>query len=117
MGFRRTTVVVTSAARTETGNSGALAIDNRDEAEDLHLTVDVTAVTGAVPTLNLKVQWSADGGTTWADPDPADSFAEITAAKVVSESYTIKSPHYRVVWTLAGTTPSFTFSVREYVTA
>lgn len=108
-------VVLASAARTASGNSGSLAIREASD-RSLHLLLSVTAIAGVGPTLDVSVEWSMDGGTTFAPSDPVDSFAQITVAKSVTETFTIKAPHYRVVYALAGTTPSFTFSVAEYAT-
>jgi hypothetical protein len=106
-------VVVASAARTASGNSGSLAV--REESDDrLSLLLSVTAVAGTGPTLDVSVEWSHDGGVTFAAADPPDSFAQVIATGNKIESYTIKAAHYRVVWTLGGTAPSFTFSVSEY---
>lgn len=110
-----TRVVLASAARTASGNSGGLAIREASD-RSLHLLLSVTAVGGVTPTLDVSVEWSMDGGVTFAASDPVDSFAQIIAAKNVVETYTLKAPHYRVVYAIAGTTPSFTFSVVEYAT-
>lgn len=104
--------VVASAARTSSGNSGKLTPSW--PAQQLQLFVDVTAVSGT-PTLDLAVEWSPDGGSTWFPGDPADSFTQITAAKNVVERFAVKAPDYRIVWTIAGTTPSFTFAIDEYL--
>lgn len=114
MAFDAPRVVVASAARTTTGNSGALALGS--QARSLNLLVDVSAVSGGTPSLTLSAEWSQDGGTTWAAADTADAFTAITAAAVRVKRVDVKAPHYRVVWTITGTTPSFTFSVREYLT-
>lgn len=108
-------VVLASEARTTSGNSGSLAVREATDTT-LHLLVSVTAVAGVTPTLDVSVEWSMDGGTTFAASDPVDSFASITRAINVTETYTIKAPHYRVVFAIGGTTPSFTFSVAEYAT-
>jgi hypothetical protein len=117
MGVYSQRVVVTSAARTTTGNSGALTVGgdtNFGSPEWVVLAVDVTAASGTTPTLDLTVQWSLDGGTTWATTDGTpDAFAQITAAATRVKRFPALSGTYRVVWTIAGTTPSFTFSVRE----
>lgn len=108
-------VLLASAARTATGNTGTIAVREATD-QSLHLLLSVTAVAGTAPTLDVSVEWSMDGGTTFAASDPVDSFAQITAAKNVSETYTIKAPHYRVVYAIGGTAPSFTFSLAEYAT-
>lgn len=97
-----------SSAKTATGNTSSLACEVCDE---LAVWVNVSAVSGTTPTLDLSVQWSQDGGTTWADGEPADSFTQITGPKVVTKRVARKGDHYRVRWVIAGTTPSFTFTV------
>ena len=104
--------VVTSAARTAASNSGPVAIQS-DTHDDLNLTVDVTAVSGTGPTLDVSVEWSNDG-TNFGVSDAPDTFAQITTTKRVVDSFNIKGPFYRVVWTVGGTTPSFTFAVTEF---
>lgn len=106
--------VVVSAARTTTAESAA--INTNQPAGRLNLLADVTAASGTTPTLDLSVQWSHDAGTTWADADAADSFTQLTAAAVKVKQFNVKAPTYRVKWTIAGATPSFTFSIREYLT-
>lgn len=104
---------VASAARTTNGNSAAL--DPGEQGNMLNLVVSVTAASGTTPSLALSVEWSVDG-TVWATPETADTFTAITAAVNRVKSFTRKAPLYRVVWAITGTTPSFTFSIDEYVT-
>lgn len=108
----RVGTVVPSATRTATGVSSAISL--AVEGDSLSLLADVTAVSGVGPTLDLTVEWSHDG-TSWAVAEPADSFAQITAAKTVAKTFTVKGPMYRVRWAIGGTTPSFTFSVAQYL--
>lgn len=108
MGRNFTTVA--SAARTATGTSGAL---DAPEGFDLCLSVAVTAVSGTTPTLDLTVEWSSDGGTTWYVADTSDAFTQFTAAANRVKRFTVKGSEYRLRWTIGGTTPSFTFSVTE----
>lgn len=104
--------VVTSAARTTTGQSSAIECDRGERA---CVVLDVTAQSGTTPTLDVSVEWSADG-TTWAVGDPADAFTQIAAATgTKAKSFTVKAPFYRLKWTIAGTTPSYTFSIRDFV--
>lgn len=100
-----------SSAKTTTGNGTNVigAIGGR-----MAIFIDCTAASGTTPTLDLKLQWSHDG-TNFADAEPADSFTQITAAKKTVKVFDWKAPIYRLVWTIAGTTPSFTFSARAYV--
>lgn len=115
MGFTAREVVA-SAARTTTGTSAALVASGPSgptTARRLSLLADVTAVSGTTPSLTLSVEWSHDG-TAFAAADPADTFTAITAAGRAVKKFDVKGPHYRVVWTISGTTPSFTFAVSAY---
>lgn len=94
-----------SGAETTTGNSGAKGV----VGPSIGIAVDVSAVSGTSPTLDLKVEWSPDG-TNFGDEDSAaETFTQITAAKTTAKRFTTKAPFYRLVWTIGGTTPSFTF--------
>ena len=101
------TNAVASAARTTTGNSTALYLG---QANTLSLLLDVTAASGTTPNLVLSVEWSHDGSTFFSG-DPVDVFTAVTAAAKKVKSFTAKAPYFRVVWTITGTTPSFTFAV------
>jgi xanthine dehydrogenase molybdopterin-binding subunit B len=109
--------VVASAARTTTGNSGLLTIGGSaqtgGESPYLNLLVNITAV-GGTPNLVLSVEWTMDG-TNFATVDTtADAFAALTAVAARVKQFLVKAPQYRIVWTITGTTPSFTFTVHEY---
>lgn len=115
MGAFTPQVVVPSAARTATGQSAALGIGGvapSGQADTVALAVDVTAVSGTTPSMTVSVEWSFDG-TSFFVADVADAFTAITAAKKVVRLFDVKASLYRVVWTISGTTPSFTFSVTE----
>jgi len=113
--YAEPSLVVPSAARTTTGNSGQL--NPSGDGETINLLVNVTAVSGTTPNLVLSVEWSSDG-TNFATPDgAADAFAAITTTATKVKQVERKGKFYRVVWTITGTTPSFTFTVHEYMTA
>lgn len=103
--------IVPSAARTTDGNSGLFGVDERD----LHVFVDVTAVSGTSPTLDLEIEWSHDGST-FGGAETPDTLAQITAVTAVVKSFPVKAPSYRLKWTVGGSAPSFTFSAHEYTT-
>lgn len=100
---------VPSAARTATGNSGAIAV----QAGNLGIGLNVTAVSGTTPSMTVTVEWSYDG-TNFGVGETTDSFAAITAAKVTNRLVPVRAPYYRLVWTITGTTPSFTFTATTY---
>lgn len=115
--------VVASAARTTSGNSGALVTPQVNDAGQLSapralcLQVATTAASGTTPTLAIAVEWSFDG-TTFAPSDPADTLTQITgtANGNLAKSFSVKGLYYRIVWTIGGTTPSFTFSIDDLAT-
>lgn len=113
MAYEDPSTVVAALARTATGQSGAISVG---KADALALLVNVTAVSGTTPSMTISIEWSHDGGTTWAQGDPADQMTAITAAAVKAKQFNVKAPVYRVVWTITGTTPSFTFAVSQYAT-
>lgn len=101
-----------AGARTTSGNSGAIPTG---KGLNLHVLVAVTAVSGTTPSATFTVEWSHDG-TTFAPNGTSDAFAAITAAGNVSQTFPVRAPFFRLVWTITGTTPSFTFSASRYVT-
>jgi hypothetical protein len=105
---------LSSAARTTAGTQTLSAV--RDAGTQLHVMLDVTAVTGTSPTLDVEVQWSHDG-TRWASVEPAaDAFSQIVSARTVVRSFPVRAPLARLSWTVGGTSPSFTFGIRTYTT-
>lgn len=108
-----------TGAKTATGNG---ATQTNYNAVGATVVFNIGAVTGTTPTLVLKLQGSADGGTTWYDI-PGASTASLTASGVtVLQLYPGLTPvanaalsaplprTWRVVWTIGGTTPSFTIT-------
>lgn len=105
---RISSTVLASAARTETGQSTQFDVG---EGDTIALLVDVTAVSGTSPSLTVNVEWT-DDGSTWFVSDPADAFTAITAADKKAKVFTVKGTAARLNYTISGTTPSLTFSVR-----
>lgn len=107
--------LVASAARTTSGNSGPIPASGRGDVhvEQLHLLLNVTAVAGTSPTLNVTLEWSHDDGASFHAANPPDSFAEKTGVGSEILPVDVKGDTYRLVWTIAGTGPSFTFGVTE----
>jgi hypothetical protein len=114
--------VDTSSARTATGN-GTAAV-NYAGHKNLTVWINVTAVSGTTPTCVFKLQWSPDNGTTWIDWDTTNlqttSITAVTTALLkvgVNATTTANASkqdflprQIRLVWTIGGTTPSFTFA-------
>lgn len=110
----KTSTLHASAARTATGVGSAVCGFERYEKFTCQLVV--SAASGTSPTLDVVVQHSIDGGTTWFT---LLTFTQKTAAgnelKTESEVDAATAEVYgdclRVSYTIGGTTPSFTFSV------
>lgn len=95
-----------SAARTVTGNSGVLT--GYDGASTLRVQLDVTASAGTAPTLDVVVQDTLDG----TNFNTIGTFTQkTTIGREVINITTPFASRLRVLWTIGGTTPSFTFSV------
>lgn len=103
---RKSCSILTSAARTATGNSGAIGVGGNDEVA---VMVDVTAVSGTTPSMTVSVEWSHDN-VSWFSADPADSFTAITAAAKKVKLFGVKGLYMRLNYAISGTTPSFTFA-------
>jgi hypothetical protein len=96
------------ASRTSTGTG--TAVDNTvSTSNGAAAYLHVVAASGTTPTLDVKVQHSADNST-WAD---LITFTQVTAANSyerVAATGTVNR-YLRVSYTIAGTTPDFTFHV------
>lgn len=96
---------VASSARTTSGDSGVLG--GFGPSKTVRAQLDVTAVSGT-PTLDVVIEDTVDG-TNW---NVVGTFAQKTATgREVIDITTPFTDRLRVRWTIAGTTPSFTFSV------
>jgi hypothetical protein len=132
----KTRNLVPLAARTSSGDSGAIVINDMD-MENILIRLSVTAASGTSPTLDVYFQQSLDGGSTFVD---VAHFPQVTGA--------LTNPHYlnlsvgadnritssvgdgtvaanslgtslvsnvwRVKWVIGGTSPSFTFAVDAF---
>lgn len=99
---------VASGARTASGNTGAL--NGYGPGSTIRAQLNVTAASGTTPTLDVVIEDSVDGGTTW---NVVGTFAQNTGApgtQVINVTAPF-SDTLRVRWTVGGTTPSFTFQV------
>jgi len=101
-----TTVTLhTSGAETTTGNGTNFTVGQFQEAI---VMLSCTAASGTTPTLNAKLQ-TFDGSVWYDIPDSA--FTQLTGTGSQAIKVNTFGSIMRVVWTLGGTTPSFTFSV------
>lgn len=97
--------LLSSAARTATGASTA---NELGDVATLRLLVDVTAVSGTTPTLDITVETSYDGSTNWRS---LGTFTQKTTVTTERKSFGGCDRYVRVSYTIGGTTPSFTFSI------
>ena len=98
------------AARTSTGTG--TGVDLNDYDGDVVFILDSAAGTGTTPTLDVTVEASADNSTFAAVSGAAFTQVTTTAGRqklVVNHDDVAR--YLRVRYTIAGTTPSFTFSV------
>jgi len=132
----KTQNLVPSSARTASGNSGAIVINDMDMSNVL-VRLSVTAASGTSPTLDVYFQQSLDGGSTFVDvahypqvtgvlANPhylnlsvgADNSikASVGDGTIAANSTgtSLVSNVWRIKWTIGGTSPSFTFAVDAF---
>ncbi len=101
--------IIETLARTTNGNSGDLRTSN---GESVRAQLNVTAASGTTPTLNVLIEDTLDG----INYNTIGTFAQKTSSGREVINITVPfSETLRVSWTIAGTTPSFTFSVDWYI--
>jgi len=94
-----------SAARTTTGNGTAF---DTTAIDSINATLVITAASGTTPTLDLVLQTTADGTNYYT----AGTFAQQTTTQTgLARVFGDLGDLSRWQWTIAGTTPSFTFRV------
>ena len=93
-----------SAARTADGQSQPIEVSEYIEA---HLLLDIAAVDGTSPTLDLVIETSPDK-VNWFEHT---TFTQKTDAGKDLLTLSHLGKFIRARWTIGGTTPSFTFSV------
>ena len=103
------TKIIELSARTTNGNSG----DVRTYGSDiLRAQLNVTAASGTSPTLNVLIEDTLDG----INYNTIGNFTQKTAAGREVINVTVPfSETLRVSWAIAGTNPSFSFSVDWHI--
>ena len=99
--------LVPTSNATITANTNSAGF-NVGEGAELRFQLEVTGtVSGTSPTLDAKIQDSADGSS-WADTGVAFTQVTATGARQQREFKTKQGrPHVRVAYTVGGTSPSF----------
>jgi hypothetical protein len=102
-----------SADKTTTFTTGY--IDLLGYEGDLKITLDIGTVSGTSPTLDVKIQDSADHSS-FADLSPAWAFAQQNASAVVHKGLDVRScrRYIQAVCTIGGTTPHFNMCLLAY---
>jgi phage gp36-like protein len=95
-----------SAAQTASGQ--ATGVDAGALRKMARLRLEVSAVSGATPSLTVSVETGPSSSGPWRS---LGSFTAATAAGVQDKSFGELDRYVRASWTISGTTPSFTFSV------
>jgi hypothetical protein len=102
------TNVLPPQARTASGNTSTIQAGG---AELIRVQLDVTAVSGTAPTLNVIVEDTLDG----TNFNTIGTFAQkTTTGREVINITGAFSESVRVRWVVGGTSPSFTFSVDSF---
>lgn len=107
--YARTRSVTLQAAVTKTATFKSAGLELGDKST-LRLNLAVTAHAGTTPTLDVKVQTSVDD----VDADYVDvaAFTQVTTVNSTTRKiFTGLDRFVRVVATIAGTTPSYTYAV------
>ncbi len=116
MAIKDVLILHSSAAETATGQSADFG--EFGSFSRALLVLNVTAVSGTTPSMTVKLQERSDQvtGGLYVDPASGYAFSAVTATGVsrlaIDWLYVVK---YRAVWTISGTTPSFTFSLVAYL--
>lgn len=101
-----------AAARTTTANGAAQ--DLVDSAGPCFALLNIGAVTGTTPTLDIKVQESDTSGGTYTDIPGATLPQQNASNKSLAMNFNRTKRFVRGVATIGGTTPSFTFSFQIF---
>lgn len=124
------TELLASQALVASGNTAKFSVTT---ATQIVVGADVTAVSGTSPVLDLWLQVSDDGGTTWYDMpadftlktanaaaagtfvaggrDIVDAYGTASAADFLGVYKHLAADYVRLKWIISGTSPSFTMSV------
>lgn len=108
-GFQNATILA-SAARTVSGDTNATPTDTGKYKEAIAF-IDVTAATGTTPTLDVKFQTQDPVSLKWFDLTSLTFTQKTVVATEMKTQSGLLGSKLRCVYTIAGTTPSFTFSV------
>lgn len=101
--------ILPPAARTADENSAGIDTAAYGRAREAVILLDIGAVSGTTPTLNVKIQHSPDNAT-WVDL-PNGAFPQKTAAGLSELAIKGFDRYIRAVHDVGGTSPSFTAAI------
>lgn len=100
---------VARSARTASGESAWIDVG---KIRELVAQLDSDAGTGTTPTLDVKIRTSYDGTDANAMDIPTSAFTQVTTgASLQIKRLTDFHRYAKIIWTVSGTTPSFTFGI------
>lgn len=108
--------ILASAARTATGNSANILTNG--PIRGAVIEVVVSAASGTTPTLDVDLEDTMDGGLTWNKVDDVNASNLTTTGTTIKRLSTLTTPctnKLRIKYTIGGTTPSFTFTVKVHL--
>ncbi|MEU0397944.1 hypothetical protein ABZ208_35365 [Streptomyces sp. NPDC006208] len=98
-------------ARTASGTGTALNLGAITTGQRLYAALHVLSASGTTPSITGRIESDSDGS--FASPTTRLTFTAATAAGgeiLRTDGTAITDTHYRVAWTISGTTPSFMFA-------
>lgn len=101
--------LLSALARTANANGTGVDTWAKGRPQSSICVLSIGAASGTTPTLDVKIQDSADNSS-WADVSGA-AFAQKTAAAFAELNVGQTRRYIRAVGTVGGTTPSFTYAV------
>ena len=98
----------TSGIETTSGQGPIFTVDN----QLVGMFINISAVSGTLPTLVVKLQQSPNGND-WYDVSgvATGSLAGISLTPIIPSTQQLIAENVRAVWTIGGVNPSFTFEV------
>lgn len=100
----RSDAAIASAARVATG---AGSVFNTEDATAFEATLTISAASGTTPTLDVALHTTVDGTNYYA----VGAFAQKTTTGAEAKAFGPLGDKCKWVWTIAGDTPSFTFTI------
>lgn len=100
-----------SATRTASGSGTGRQLGAVADGKSLYAALHVISAAGTSPTLNVKVQ--SDDNSGFTSPTDRITFAQATGRTSAFSSVVgpITDTHWRITYTIGGTSPSFAFAV------